>query len=152
MVDYLYTRDYEVDIGGDDDSSSLSETTRQLVFHAKMYVLADDYGIESLRTLAKTKFNTYAGTIKDIAHLLEAVPVVFGQRRASAAPLQVDLVAIEKEHMKKSKFSKKYEIAIAKIAAKGPEFLAAFFVSVWADDFSRQCTCGSRKGNFFFFK
>ncbi|KAL8949892.1 MAG: hypothetical protein Q9222_004030, partial [Ikaeria aurantiellina] len=80
MMRYFYVLDY-----AEKDSLHDTTTPSTLDIHARMYVIADKYGITSLQDIARCKFEYEAGVLQSqdsnkvssLKSLLEAVPIVY---------------------------------------------------------------------------
>jgi speckle-type POZ protein len=88
MLRFLYTSDYQDD----------AEGGRPLLVNAKMYAIGDEYRIEALKKLAKTKFSEAFNAGWDVVSFPEVIETVYITTPATDRDLRDCLTPVMLEH------------------------------------------------------
>ncbi|CEI68464.1 unnamed protein product [Fusarium venenatum] len=86
MLYFLYHLDYKV-------------PTNAMIFNARMYEIADNYGLDSLKNLAKDKFRTAIEADWNEAEYVDAISIVYTSTPPQDHDLRESVVDISMEHM-----------------------------------------------------
>lgn len=120
---YLYAHDYQIDDNG----------KPPLIAHARVYAIADKYGVESLKDLAKAQFVTAIEdtTSADISTSIAAVEVVYTSTLASDRGLR-DCIIPELKEIKQQLRDSDDFIALI-VSGLGDGEFGVEVIDAWAD-------------------
>lgn len=91
MINFMYGRDY-------DSSGNSSGRISPILFNIKVYLVADKYGIETLKRLSKEKFDKVASSCWDMDDFPHAITEVYIE--SSHAELQNTIAMVAHQHVR----------------------------------------------------
>lgn len=105
MIWFLYfttyrLREHDVDEDTEDDSDEDIYEVWDMELHASMYVMANKYGIQALRHIARQRFEEAIDQSWNVEYFLNSVPVVFGMMPETDRGLRELVVSHGSAHLR----------------------------------------------------
>ncbi|KID80733.1 uncharacterized protein G6M90_00g006360 [Metarhizium brunneum] len=139
MIDYMYTRQYSPTT--QPDSVEPSGASYPIVFHARMFELADKYMVVGLQTLAASEFNKAIEQETDVCKFLRSVPEIYSLASTASDKLREAVVWEFRCWIACQEFDATVKEVLREVIGKVPQFTEELLDSFLDSTLLDECSC-----------
>ncbi|KID85510.1 BTB/POZ domain protein [Metarhizium guizhouense ARSEF 977] len=139
MVEYMYTGQYSLTT--QPDSGEPCGASYSIVFHARMFELADKYMIAGLQTLAASEFNKALDQEMDACKFLRSIPAIYSLASTSSDKLREAVVWELRRWIAWQEFDATVKEVFHEVTGNVPQFSEELLDSFLDSPLLGECSC-----------